>query len=153
MDRSTASGLSSRTVDPPPCDTVDISDVPTVDDPAMDTGIPSGHSVSDVVDSSSLPWLPVSDTASSASTPVNPISGKRQLPASAESAPAKKDKAESDDVPSYVQYKREYQRVYALGMGATPEDRAAAIKLQQRIPEPLLCKYSFAVAFSSSNAS
>ena len=138
----------SPSLDLPVRDSVAISDAAAVKETAMDTGVPSGSLVSAVVDFPSLPSLPASDTASSASTPINPVSGKRQLPASAESAPAKKDKpASTDDVPSYVDYEREYLRVYALGTGATPEDRTAATQLQQRIPSSLLNQYSLTVNF------
>ena len=138
-DRPAASDSSSVVVDSPVENSV-------VDLPAMETDLPSGRPVSDVPDFPSLPSLTASNSESSASTPVNPTSGKRQLPASASSAPAKKDKPESV-VPSYIEYEREVLRIYVLGSGATPADRAAATSLQQRIPETLLPRYSLTVNF------
>ena len=74
------------------------------------------------------------DAGSSASTPVNPVPGKHQLPVSDESAPAKKSSVE---VPSYEEFEHEILRLQVLGTGATPEDKRAASGVVARLSPPL----------------
>jgi hypothetical protein len=128
-------------VDDPPVDDVPTVDPPTDDRPTTDSppaDPPVNTSAMDV-SPSEIPSRQSSDGGSSASTTVNPDTGKRQVSDSQLSPPSKKEKPE---VPTYEDFECEVLRCKALGSDVTPDDRQVLADVEKRIPAPIKLTYN-----------